>query len=184
MTPSTGGRVSQRRLRRGALADQAAPVRSFGRVHLCLFGEAVLRLGGLGSGHCTRQVAGGHRIQSRRHHYHGQPEFPGRDGLPARRDRRQAPQHVRDAGGAGQRGLSRVLGAARPRRISISRIQAARQGRPRDLDPGVLQSDHRRGRQAGEGRQVRDRHHRAQDPQPRRCRQDFRDRPRPGGDRV
>ena len=77
-----------------------------------------------------------------------------------------------------------VLGAARPRRISVRRIQAARQGRPRDLDPGVLQSDPRRGRQAGEGRQVRDRHHRAENPQPRGCRQDLRDRPRPGRDRV
>ena len=51
---------------------------------------------------------------------------------------------------------------SRPRRKSVRRIQATRQGRPRDLHPGVLQSDYRRGRHTGEGRQVRDRYHRAQ----------------------
>ena len=39
------------------------------------------------------------------------------------------------------RGLSCVLGQAQSRRISGRRIQARRQGRPRGVDSGVLQSD-------------------------------------------
>ena len=77
-----------------------------------------------------------------------------------------------------------VLGAAQPRRISGRRIQADRQGRPRGLDPGVLQSDHR---QAGKPMKVvkfATDITAQQDPQHGGCRQDFRHRPRPGGDRV
>ena len=65
-----------------------------------------------------RPGAGGDRIQHGRHHRHRQREFPRRDGLFARRDPGQAPQHVRDAGRPRQRRLSRVLGQAEPRRIS------------------------------------------------------------------
>ena len=44
--------------------------------------------------------------------------FLRRDGLLARRDQGQASQHVRGAGRPRQRGLSRILGQAEPRRIS------------------------------------------------------------------
>ena len=69
-------------------------------------------------------------------------------------------QHVRGAGRARQRGLPRILGEARPRRIPVGRIQAFRQGRQGGLDPGVLQSDPRRRRQAVQGGEVRLRYHR------------------------
>jgi methyl-accepting chemotaxis protein len=52
------------------------------------------------------------RIQHGRHHRHREREFPRRDGLFARRDSRQASQHVRHAGRSRQRGLSRILGQA------------------------------------------------------------------------
>ena len=42
------------------------------------------------------------------------------------------------------------------------RIQAARQGRQGDLDPRLLQPDPQRGRQAVQGRQVRNRRHRTE----------------------
>ena len=53
-----------------------------------------------------------------------------------------------------------VLGEARPRRVRRRPVQADRQGRQGGLDPGQLQSDPRRQRQAVQGRQVRHRHHR------------------------
>ena len=65
-------------------------------------------------------------------------------------------------GRARQRRLSGVLGQARPRRIPGGRVQALRQGRQGGLDPGLLQSDPRRHRQAVQGGQVRHRHHRGQ----------------------
>ena len=43
-----------------------------------------------------------------------------------------------------KRGLSGVLGKAQPRRIPVGRIQADRQGRPRSLDPRLLQPGARR----------------------------------------
>src|SRR5262245_48294401 len=57
------------------------------------------------------------------------------------RDPREAPQHVHAAGRSRQRRLSRILGRAEPRRIPGRRIQADRQGRQGNLDPGFLQSN-------------------------------------------
>jgi methyl-accepting chemotaxis protein len=62
--------------------------------------------------------------------------------------KQQASQHFHAAGRARQRGLSRVLGEAEPRRISGRRVQAHRQGRQGGLDPRVVQSDAGRDRQA------------------------------------
>ena len=84
----------------------------------------------------------------------------------------------------GSAAYKRVLGQPQSRRIPGRRIQAHRQGRPRGLDPGVLQPDPGRQRQAGQGHQVRHRHHRAENPQHGGCRQDRRDRPRAGRDRI
>ncbi len=85
---------------------------------------------------------------------------------------------------ARQHRIPRVLGRPQSRQVQGRRIQAHRQGRPRGLDPGLLQSDPGFERQGGEGHQVRERHHLAEDPQHGRRRQDRRDRPRAGRDRV
>ena len=85
---------------------------------------------------------------------------------------------------AQQRGLSRILGAAEPRRILSRRIQADRQGRQGDLDPRLLQPDPRRQRQAVQGCQVRHRRHRAEAASRRHRRPDRRHRQVAGGDRV
>ena len=58
--------------------------------------------------------------------------------------------------------LSRILGAAQPRRIPVGRIQADRQGRQGGLDPRFLQPGARRKRQAVQGREVRHRRDRAE----------------------
>ena len=58
-------------------------------------------------------------------------------------------------------GLPRILGKPQPRPVPGGGIQAHRQGRPRNLDPGVLQSDPRPQRQAVQGGEIRHRHHRA-----------------------
>ncbi len=89
-----------------------------------------------------------------------------------------------EQGRARERGLSRILGQAQSRRIPGRAVQAVRQGRPRNLDPGVLQSDPRCRRQAGRRHQVRHRHHRAEDPEHGGRRQDRGDGPRPGRDRI
>ena len=124
-----------------------------------------------GSDRGDRQVAGGDRVQHGRHGAQCQREFPGHARLFARRDPGQAPQHVRGARRAQQRGLSRILGEPQPRRISVGRIPAARQGRQGSLDPGLLQSDPGPERQAVQGGEIRHRHHRAGDrAQEERCR--------------
>ena len=110
-----------------------------------------------------RQVAGGDRVRHGRQGADREREFPRRARLFARRDPGQASQHVRAAGRARQRGLSRVLGQPEPRRIPVGRISARRQGRQGDLDPGLLQSDPRPQRQAVQGGEIRHRHHRAGD---------------------
>ena len=83
-----------------------------------------------------------------------------------------------------QRRLSRILGQARTRRIPERRIQAHRQRRARGLDSGFLQPDSRRRRKAVQGREVCDRHHRAENHQRRLCRTDFRDRQGASGHRI
>ena len=67
---------------------------------------------------------------------------------------------------AKSRGISRLLGQAGPRRVRRRQIQAHRQGRPRNLDPGQLQPDFRPERQAHQGHQVRHRHHRSRNRSP------------------
>ncbi len=62
---------------------------------------------------------------------------------------------------ARQRSLSRVLGEPEARRVPVGRIPPPRQGRPRGLDPGFLQSDPRPQRQAIQGGEICRRHHRA-----------------------
>ena len=52
---------------------------------------------------------------------------------------RAAPSDVRRRKGKKHPGLSAVLGSSRPRKIPGRRIQALGQGRPPDLDPGLLQ---------------------------------------------
>ena len=77
---------------------------------------------------------------------------------------RQASQHVRRAGLRPQpRVRQAVLGKARPRRIRRRPLQADRQGRQGDLDSGELQRDPRSQRPAVQGREIRHRHHRAED---------------------
>ena len=108
---------------------------------------------------------------------HRQREFPEGARLHARRDQRPASRHVRRAGLSPERGISRVLGKARARRVRRQPVQADRQGRQGDLDPGQLQSDPRCQRQAVQGRQIRHRRHRhgegrAADPRGRGCGQE------------
>ena len=96
-----------------------------------------------------QQVAGGDRIQDGRHDHHRQPEFPRCAGLSARRDPGQASLRC---------SCRRRCAAARNIKafwanLNRGEFQAAeykrdRQGRPRSLDPGVLQSDSGRCRQA------------------------------------
>ena len=62
-----------------------------------------------------------------------------------------------------ERGLPRSSGTSSSRgEYDAGRVQADRQGRQGDLDPGQLQPDPRSQRQAVQGREVRDRHHRAE----------------------
>ena len=110
--------------------------------------------------------------------------FLGAMGYTLARDQGQASQHVCRHRRARERGLPRILGPPEPRRVPGRAVQADRQGRPRGLDPGLLQSDPRRQRKAGRRDQVRNRHHRAENPVDRRRRQDRRDQPGPGRDRV
>ena len=138
----------------------------------------------IGAGGRDQPVAGGDRVQDGRHDRHRQPELPRRDGLSARRNHGQASPDVRDAGAARQPDYHAFWAQLNRGEYPGRRIQARRQGRPRGLDSGVLQSDPRQRRQAGQGRQVRHRHHRAQDPQHGGCRQDRGDRPGAGRDRV
>ena len=67
----------------------------------------------------------------------------------------------RSAACAGERRVPRVLGQAQPRRAEHRHLQAHRQGRPRGVDPGVLQPDPRCQRQAVQGGGVRHRRDRA-----------------------
>ena len=74
-------------------------------------------------------------------------------------------------------------------RLNRGEFQAAQykrfgKGGQRNLDPGFLQSDPRCQGQAGRGHQVRHRHHRAEDPEHGRRRQDRGDEPGPGRDRI
>ena len=131
-----------------------------------------------------RSGPGGDRVQPRRHHRHRQRQLPEGDGLHAGRDPGQAPQHVRRAGDARQRRLSRVLGRAQSRRIPGRRIQADRQGRQGSLDSGDLQPDPRRERQAVQGGEIRHRRHRAEAAVRRPRRSDRGDRQIAGGDRI
>ena len=129
----------------------------------------------------ARPLAGRDRVRHGRHHPHRQRQFPQSPRLLARRNPGQASQHVRRSVGARQRGVSRFLGGAQARRIPGRRIQADRQGGQGGLDPGHLQPGARRQRQAGQGREVCDRHHRAQDQEHGGRRPDRRDQPRAGG---
>ncbi len=85
--------------------------------------------------------AGGDRIRDRRLDRRRQREFPGDDGLSSGGNRGTAPFVVRRSLGAQYRRLSRLLDPARRRRSFFGPISAHRQGRPRSLDPGLLQSD-------------------------------------------
>ena len=78
------------------------------------------------AGRRDRQIAGRDRIQDGRDDHHRQPEFPRRARLSARGNQGQASFDVRDAGGARQRRISRVLGQSQPRRIPGGGIQADR----------------------------------------------------------
>ena len=60
-----------------------------------------------------------------------------------------------------ERRISRVLGRPQSRQVSGRRIQADRQGRQGDLDSGLLQPDPRSERQAIQGREIPNRHHRS-----------------------
>ncbi len=75
-------------------------------------------------------------------------------------------------------GLPRILGNPQSRPVPGRGIQADRQRRPRNLDSGFLQSDPRSQRQALQGRQIRNRHHR-----PGGGAQEGRERARPDRDR-
>ena len=72
----------------------------------------------------------------------------------------QASFDVHAGGRAGWPCLSRVLGDVEPRRVSIGRIQARRQGRQGGLDPGILQPDPRSQQQTLQGGEIRHRHDR------------------------
>ena len=85
---------------------------------------------------------------------------------------------------AGEPSLPRVLGALCGAAVPVGRIQADRQGRPRGLDPGDLQSGARCGAAGRQDRQVRHRHHRAEAAHPRSRRPDQRPSPLAGGDRL
>ena len=76
------------------------------------------------------------------------------------RSSRQASQHVRRPGHQRWRGISRVLGQARPRRSRGRALQARRQGWPRSVVAGFLQPDPRHewpSVQSGQVRHRRDR---------------------------
>ena len=89
-----------------------------------------------------------------------------------------------ETGRARQRGLSRVLGAAQPRRKPVGRIQADRQGRQGSLDPRLLQPGARREGQAVQGGEIRHRRDRAEAFERRPRRPDRRDRQVAGRDRI
>ena len=104
-----------------------------------------------------QQVAGRHRVRHGRHGAQGQRQLRARDGLLRRRSGRQASQHVRRCRPSRQRGIPRVLGQARSRRSRHRQLQARRQGRPRSVDPGVVQPDPGRQWPAVQGGEVRHR---------------------------
>ena len=79
---------------------------------------------------------------------------------------------------------SAVLGQAGTWRVHRRRVQAHRAWRQGSLAAGVVQPDPRPRRQAVQGRQVRDRHHRGQGPQRRTTRASSRRSQGAGGDRV
>ena len=120
---------------------------------------AIGRLRGAAVG--DQQVPGGHRVLARRACPACQRQFPEDTRLHAGGDSRPASRHVRRSGLSRQRRLPHVLGQAWAWGIRGGAVQAHRQGRCRGLDPGELQPDHGHQRQAGEGRQVCDRRHRA-----------------------
>ena len=107
------------------------------------------------------------RVLARRQDPARQRELPQDARLHARRNQGSASLDVRRSGLSGKRGISDVLGKARPRRVRRRAVQAHRQGRQGNLDPGELQPDPRQQRQAVQGGEVRHRHHRAEDAQRR-----------------
>ena len=111
---------------------------------------------------CDQQGAGGDRVQRGWQDSARQRKLPEDARLHAGRDQGPASFDVRRSGLPAKPRLPDVLGQARPRRIRRRPVQADRQGRQGGLDPGQLQPDPRRQRQALQGREIRNRHHRAE----------------------
>ena len=96
-----------------------------------------------------RQGAGGHRVRARRHDPHGQRQLRARDGLLARAKcaaSTTACSSIRPIAAAPSTARSGPSSVAA--KSDAGQLQAHRQGRPRGLDPGVLQPDSRRQWQA------------------------------------
>ena len=110
---------------------------------------------------CDLARSGGHRIHACRRNHHRQREFPEHSRLSSRGNQGPASSHLRRAGLRAILRLSGVLEETEPRRIYRGRVQAHRQGRQGGLDSGLLQPDFRPEQQGDEGRQIRDRRHRA-----------------------
>ena len=115
--------------------------------------------------HCRRRQdrgdrsrAGRDRVQARRHNRRP-PTRTSWAPSATRSDEIQGKHHsmFMPQADARQRRLPRILGRAEPRRIPGRRIQADRQGRQGNLDPGLLQPDSRREGQAVRRRQIRHR---------------------------
>ena len=107
---------------------------------------------------------GGDRVQARRHDHHRQRKFledarlhAGGSSAASITACSSSPP-TRAAPSIGSSGKS--LAAANS---TAGRVQADRQGRQGDLDPGELQRDPRSQRPAVQGREIRHRHHRAED---------------------
>ena len=122
---------------------------------------------------------GDRRVRTRRRDPLRQRELPPPGRLRPRGDPGQAPQHAGRPGLREFAGIPGVLGEAEERRMRRRRVQAHRQGRPRSLDPGFLQSDLRPQQARDQGGQVRHRRHR-----PGRSGQPHRRRPQPAGARA
>ena len=92
------------------------------------------------------------------------PNFLKAMGYTLEEVRGRQPQHLRRARPARQPRLCPLLGGAAPGRVPGGAVQAHRQGRPGDLDRGLLQPHPRCRRQGHQGGEIRDRRHRPGEP--------------------